>query len=390
MIDRPSLLFYCQHAVGLGHLVRSLALAESLSQQFDVVLLNGGRLPETTVIPPGVRVVNLPPLGHDSTFNLVSHDASHSVDQAIRDRPQIVLAELARTRPAVVLIELYPFGRKKFEFELLPLLDTIHSMSPDRPRVVCSVRDILVGQRPDQADHDERACRLANRYFDAILVHSDPQFARLDETFQPATPMTVPIRYTGFVTNDSTPIEVPPGELQRRVLVSAGGGMVGEPLFRVVAAAHQRWYSEIGLTTTVVAGPFLPDAAWEWLHTEAEDTDGLSAVRYLPDLRLEMARSAVTVSQCGYNTTMDILRANVPAVVIPYAEGREDEQRRRADRLAALGVLHCVPAETLDASTLADAVITAATSTPTRVPLDLGGCLASARIVAELCAAVAV
>jgi predicted glycosyltransferase len=389
MTDRPTLLFYCQHAVGLGHLVRSLALAEALAAQFDVVLLNGGRMPETTVIPPGVRVVNLPPLGHDSTFNLVSHDAAHSVEQAVVERPQIILGELARSRPAVVLIELYPFGRKKFEFELLPLLDAIHAMGSDRPRVVCSVRDILVGQRPDQADHDERASRLANRYFDAVLVHSDPQFARLDETFQPATPMTVPIHYTGFVTNGSA-IEVLPSQRKRRVLVSAGGGMVGEPLFRAVAAAHHRWHAEIGLTTTVVAGPFLPDAAWEWVRAEAEHVDGLSAVRYLPDLRVEMARSAVSVSQCGYNTTMDILRAKVPAVVVPYAEGREDEQRRRADRLVALGVLHCLAADHLDAATLADAVIGAATSTPSPVSLDLDGRQASARIVAELRAAVSV
>ena len=27
MAERPTLLFYCQHALGLGHLVRSLTLA---------------------------------------------------------------------------------------------------------------------------------------------------------------------------------------------------------------------------------------------------------------------------------------------------------------------------------------------------------------------------
>ena len=76
MAERPTLLFYCQHAVGLGHLVRSLTLAEALAATFDVVLLNGGRMPDGTTIPTGVRVVNLPPLGHDSSFNLISHDPS--------------------------------------------------------------------------------------------------------------------------------------------------------------------------------------------------------------------------------------------------------------------------------------------------------------------------
>ena len=28
MNDRPAILFYCQHSLGMGHLVRSLALAD--------------------------------------------------------------------------------------------------------------------------------------------------------------------------------------------------------------------------------------------------------------------------------------------------------------------------------------------------------------------------
>lgn len=385
MAERPKLLFYCQHALGLGHLVRSLTLADALGERFDVVLLNGGRLPEGTVIPTGVRVVNLPPLGHDSTFNLVSHDPAWSVQAALRERPRLILDELAFTRPAVVLIELYPFGRKKFEFELLPLLDAAHSMGVDRPLVVCSVRDILVRHRVDQALHDERASRLANDYFDAILVHSDPLFARLEETFHPATSLTVPIHYTGFVTNRAAPIAVDPQDRLRRVLVSAGGGMVGGPLFDVVAEAHRQWHAEAGLTTTVLAGPFAPESVWARLLDAETRLDGFETVRYLPDLRMEMARSAVTVSQCGYNTTMDILRAGVPAVVVPYAEGGEDEQRRRAERLDGLGVLRSVPPEDLDAACLADAVIAATTSTPARVTLDLDGRDTSARIIAELC-----
>jgi predicted glycosyltransferase len=389
MSERPTLLFYCQHALGLGHLVRSLALAEALAGHFEVVLLNGGRFPDGTTVPKDVRVVNLPPLGHDSTFNLVSHDPNWSVEAAMRERPRIILDELAVTQPAVVLIELYPFGRKKFEFELLPLLEAVHSIDVGRPRVVCSVRDILVGRRDNQARHDEHACGLANRYFDAILVHSDPRFARLEETFRPATPLTVPVHYTGFVTDSAVPVEVSPADRLHRVLVSAGGGMVGEPLLLAAAQAHRTWHAGAGLTTTVLAGPFAPEPVWTWLQRQADQLDGFEVVRYLPGLRTEMARSAVTVSQCGYNTAMDILRARVPAVVVPYAEGGEDEQRLRADRLEGLGVLRCLPADSLNAKALADAVIAAANSTPAAVALDLHGRETSARIVADLCAAAA-
>ena len=184
-----------------------------------------------------------------------------------------------------------------------------------------------------------------------------------------ATALAVPVHYTGFVTH-TAPIELQPAQRLKRVLVSAGGGMVGEPLFRAAAGAHRRWHAEAGLTTTVLAGPFAPEPVWAWLQDEAARLDGFEAVRYLPDLRGEMARSAVTVSQCGYNTTMDILRARVPAVVVPYAEGGEDEQRQRAERLDGLGILRCVSPEHLDAARLADAVMAAATSTPAPVTLE--------------------
>ena len=36
---RPALLFYCQHSVGLGHLMRSYALCDRLAERFRVVLL---------------------------------------------------------------------------------------------------------------------------------------------------------------------------------------------------------------------------------------------------------------------------------------------------------------------------------------------------------------
>jgi predicted glycosyltransferase len=42
---RPPLLFYCQHSVGLGHLIRSLAVARGLAERLEVVFASGGPLP---------------------------------------------------------------------------------------------------------------------------------------------------------------------------------------------------------------------------------------------------------------------------------------------------------------------------------------------------------
>jgi predicted glycosyltransferase len=383
--SRPRLLFYCQHSLGLGHLARSLAVARGLAERFDVVLLNGGRLPDGLSVPKGVEVVNLPPMGLDpEDYRLVSHDPAISVEDARDRRRDLVLGALERVRPHVVLVEQFPFGRKKFAFELLPLLERATAAASGRPQVICSLRDILVSRRKDQPEYDERASQRANAWFDAILVHADPSFVRLEESFHPATPLRVPVHYTGFVA-PPPPAEAgtcpPPSP---RVLVSAGGGMVGDPLFRAAVGGHRFWNERRGLTTTIVTGPFVPEPTWEWLVDQAERSSSLDVVRHVDDLCAEMRRSAVSVSQCGYNTAMDILRAGTPAIVVPFSQGQEDEQGRRARRLAELGVLRVVAPEELDGARLARELAQLTAFRPPPVELDLTGEQTTARLVADL------
>jgi predicted glycosyltransferase len=384
-MSRSKLLFYCQHSVGLGHLIRSLNLATGLAESFDVTFLNGGPWPPDVTAPAGVELVNLPPLGHDEDYALVSRDADLSVEEACELRKRMVLAAYEDSRPDVVLVELFPFGRKKFAFELLPLLRAAKAEPGRAPLVVTSLRDILVGSRRDQQRHDDRASSMANEFFDAILVHADARFAALEETFHPSIPLTTPVHYTGFVRTP-TPVRAVP-TAHRRVLVSAGGGMVGEPLFAAAVDAHPRLFAQHGLRTMLVTGPFLPEAVCEDLRRTAAGTPGLDVLRYLPDLAGEMAASTVSVSQAGYNTTMDILGCGTPAVVVPYGAGREDEQAERARRLEALGALRVLPAEKLSCDTYADAVVAALGWRPLPLPLDLDGRESTRRLLQSLLAA---
>jgi len=369
-MTRPRLLFYCQHSVGLGHLVRSVNLVDGLAQDFDVTLLNGGPWPAELPQPAGVDIVHLPALGLDADYALVSRDERFTVDEAVRLRRSMIQDVFRDTAPDVVLIELFPFGRKKFASELMPLLEAARAARP-APFVACSLRDILVGSRRDQQGHDDRASRLTNEYFDAVLVHADARFATLEETFHPSVPLRTPVHYTGFVRGPVARDRERARE--RRVLVSAGGGLVGAPLFRAAVEAHPRLLDDHGLRTVIVTGPFLPEPVVDELIRRAEETTGLDVVRYLPDLGDEMAASAVSVSQAGYNTTMDILGCTTPALVVPYGEGREDEQAARARRLERLGALRVLDPDRLTPRTLVDAVRDALDWTPVSVPLALDG-----------------
>ena len=377
----PVLLFYCQHSLGIGHLTRSFALARALAGPFRVVFLNGGPVPAGVPVPDNVEVVNLPPLGMDDGHNLVSRSAARGLLEAQLQRHELITEAARMLQPAVALVELFPFGRKKFAGEILGLIRAARAQRPDA-RVVCSLRDILVDARRDQQRHDDRARWLANRYFDAVLVHSDPALARIDESFRPTRPLTVPVLYTGYVV----PARPAGHEVRRdeRLLVSAGGGIVGFPLFAAALAAQAQLWPASRRPMRIVTGPFLPEAEWLELNRRARDQPGVELVRHVPDMAAEMRRARLSISQFGYNTALDIVVAGVPALVVPYAAPGENEQTRRAEALAGRGVVRHLPAALLDAAHLAAAIGDALNFTPRPAALALEGAQRTAELLAAL------
>ena len=162
-------------------------------------------------------------------------DSGAPVTDALWHARQAALeSELASFAPDALLIEMFPFGRRQFRRELIPLLETAAERRP-RPLVACSVRDILV--QKNKADRLQEMLDLLERHYDLVLVHGDPAFADFALTFPAASAIAGKIRYTGFVVGD-LPARVPPSARQDVVLVSAGGGAVGAPLLNAALAAR--------------------------------------------------------------------------------------------------------------------------------------------------------
>jgi predicted glycosyltransferase len=383
MNDRPAILFYCQHSLGMGHLVRSLALAERLGRHFRVMLLNGGRLPAGIVIPSNIQFVNLPPLGMDEANQLVSHDKRISVARALDRRKKMIRVTFDKLRPVAVLVELFPFGRKKFADEILPLLQAARSKGT-RALVVCSLRDILVSRESDQ-EYNDRAAAWANEFFDVVLIHSDPSFARFEESFHSNVPLQVPIKYTGFVVPASGPA-APQVSKRKRIVVSAGGGIAGEPLLRTAIEALDYLRDDKSVEMKVIAGPFLNDESWRALRSLAQGKNKLRLVRQVSDLCGELCRAAVSISQAGYNTCLDVLRAKVPAILVPFAKENEDEQRKRALRLQDLGAVKVLEQHDLTPARLAEEIRESMKSKFATPALDLNGAENAAALIESMTA----
>jgi predicted glycosyltransferase len=168
------------------------------------------------------------------------------------------------------------------------------------------------------------------------------------------------------------------------VVVSAGGGSVGMPLMRAAVDAQGDLWRTSGIAMRVIAGTFLAEESWRELRASAAGREGLELRRSVPDLSSELRAAAVSVSQCGYNTALEVLRARVPALVVPYAAPGEDEQKRRAARLADLGGVRVLAPDDLDAGALVREVRALVGTDPPRIDLDLDGARTSAGVLWRL------
>ncbi|MEI4488541.1 glycosyltransferase [Frigidibacter sp. MR17.14] len=380
MSDAPRVMFYVQHLLGIGHLARASRICAALKAAGAEVTVVTGGLPVPGFPPEGLDHVALPPLATAGEgFSGLADGAGAPVTPAYLDaRRDALLAAFARLRPEVVVTEAFPFGRRQVRFEMLPLIAAIEAAHP-RPALVASVRDIL--QSKVKPGRNEETVALVQAHYDRVLVHGDPAFVTLGDTFPLADQIADRVSYTGLV---AAPPPLPSDD-RFDVVVSAGGGAVGGALsLAALAAAAElpglaRW--------AVITGPNLPEAE---AAAVADAAAGLpegrvSLFRFRPDFPALLAAARLSVSQAGYNTVCDILQARCRAVLVPFAAGGETEQTLRAGHLQAAGRATMLPEAALGGPALAAAIRAAlAGPDPSKTELAVDGAAQTAQLLCEL------
>lgn len=374
--------FYVQNLLGVGHIFRALRISRALvADGFEVDLVLGGR-PIPGLEIDGPRVIQLPPIsaGPGGFADLRSADGRPLDASAKAARRAALLSAFEASRPDVVLIEAFPFGRRQMRFELDPLFGRIAATEP-RPIVVSSVRDILQEQR--KPGRNEETLATLRRHFDHVIVHGDPALVRLDATFPLAGSIADMISYSGLVAPElpSTPRTVEP---RSDVVVSVGGGAVGKGVLEaairskpLTELADARW---LAITGTNVSEP---DSA---AISRLAASHGVELASFVPDLLQVLAAARLSISQAGYSSVADILRAGTRAVLVPFAAAGETEQTRRAALLDERGLAVAVSETGLDAGKMADAIKRALALAPATNAIDLDGAAQTAAILRRLVA----
>ena len=379
-MTKPKVLFYVQHLLGIGHLKRATTLARAMTAKgIEVTVVSGGES-VPVVDDSGMSFVQLPAVkAADRTFSgLVGEDGAPISDQEKAVRRDFLLNLFNKLSPDVLIIELYPFGRRQLRFELLPLLDASRARD-NRPVVVSSVRDILVEKK--RPERDQEMVELARQYFDHVLVHGDPDLIPFDKTFARAKDIKDMLHYTGYVVEHEAIAASDGDQGTGEVIVSSGSGAVGELLLR--AALRVRPQTDLAdAPWRLLAGFSMAEDVFTDIQTQAPA--GVVVERARPDFVTLLKNCRISISQGGYNTVMEVLATGAIGIAIPYAGGNETEQTLRARLLEERGLIRQMPEDRLTDEALVQMIEeTQYREGQSAVKLDTHGASKTAELVAK-------
>jgi predicted glycosyltransferase len=298
-------MMYCCHSEKhVGHMQRSIEVARELSDSFDVTIVVDDEGPIFAEIPESVRMKYLPALPVDPNSNVFEFGRSEQFRASIIERRNLILESFEDLKPRLIIIDNFPFHNHRLRGEVLPLIERAHNGIYGNSLVVCTTDSIMIDDSAKAENDADKAAALLDKYFDMVIVQSDPVFDRLEEFFHPRDTLQTPVYHTGFVTPErgAAPLDRTAGGGE--ILVSAGDGRYGGVLFRAAVEAQRVLWPVSERPMKIVAGPRLPEDEWRDLLVATKGMDGLVLTRIVDDMRAEMA-----LSRCSVQRSEQVARA---------------------------------------------------------------------------------
>jgi len=302
-----------------------------------VLLTTGSPVAHRFPLPPGSDSVKLPAVRKVAAEDYAARSLDLSGDEILRMRTNLLLRTVRDYEPDVVIVDHAPIGMRG---EMLPALRWLAENT--RCVRMLGVRDII--------DDPASVCAAwtRNGVYDAIAsLYDHVNVYGMRDLFDVVAAYSFPAavaaktRFVGYVTgaveaDDGAPPE--PRPARPVVLVTIGGGDGGiDTVIGTYLEMLRRHRHDIDFDSVVLTGPLVPAAAARDLAARAA---GLPVVvhDFVPSARPFIRRADLVVCTGGYNTMAEVLSLAPRAIVIPRILHRQ-EQRLRAERFAALGLL---------------------------------------------------
>lgn len=358
-MPRPRILFYCQSLVGVGHLTASLRVIREMLCYAEVDLIYGGQAIELRG-EQGLRILSLAALLLDDTLGeLFDPEGQRSVEDIWCLRAEQI-SHFLEPSYAAIIVEFFPFGRRRFKAEIYRLFSQVMEQSGDIP-IFSFVREVLV---PESLAAEQRMVESVNAHIHTVFVRGDPQIIDFAETFSLTSQIAHKIVYVGYLGTEQAE---KPFLKTSQILVSQGGGNVGGEL----------------LKASIRTAPLLPDYQFlialgaKATSAELAELQGLTAsanvsiVPFLQDYQQQLLQSALSISMGGDNTLIEVISAHTPGLAYPYPGN--SEQAVRIQKLADKGLIHALTSADLVPEKLRTKILAALSSPYSAVNIGLNG-----------------
>jgi predicted glycosyltransferase len=336
---KPRILMYSHDSYGLGHLRRTLGLAKAFVEHdpgLGVLILTGSTVSGAFRMPQGIDIVKLPSAVKVSNGVYKPGRLPITFEHLRKLRSGLILNTAESFNPDAFIVDKAPLGMKR---EVSRTLEYLHTERPSTLTVL-GLRDVL--DDPDRVRRhwrDNHITEAINRYYDLILVYGPREvYDPLPEYGLPTTTLRRSY-YVGYVgrgpaLEDTFDTPFTPGY----VLVTAGGGADGFHLIRNYLESLREPVPSF--ESIVVTGPLMDERSKRTLERLSQ---GLRArvLEFRADMECLIQKAKAVVAMGGYNTTIELLAARKPTLIVPRVEPRA-EQLIRTRRLASLGLVEMI------------------------------------------------
>ena len=323
-------LFYTNECVGLGHLRRTLNLAEAVTARdpsASALIITGSSAALGEERHGRIDIIKLPELARDAGGDLHAARLGMATHHLHELRAHLAFAAAETFAPSVVIVDKTPLGLND---ELVPTLEALRAK---RTKIVLGLRDIE--DAPDAVRDRWVGANLRepiNRLYDGVLVYGPDASAQDALSCMGWDDLDVPIHHVGYV--GAPVVEHPATDLAAGyLLVTAGGGVDGAPVFDAVLSALE--YQQTTHPTVMVTGPLMSPVDRDRIADRAARL-GVRHFDFRPDMGAVIAGARAVVTMAGYNTVAEVVRAGKPALLVPRT-GPSQEQLVRAVTLCDAG-----------------------------------------------------
>lgn len=387
-MKRLQVLLYCVTRVGIGHFMRTRAIARATAEHHHSHLVDDGAPVPDLAADAKIQRIRIPAVIREGA-EIIPHADGPTLTETLAERGDRLIEAVRRIRPDALLIEHFPFSKLEHREEIVGMIEAAREIHP-HVLVLCSIRDLAPepNYRQVDADYRQEVLSLLQQHFDAVLVHADERFARLEHSLKWADAIQLPLFYTGFVAEamnqQASPLRGHAADRTPGEIIVSGGGRRDASLYESCAKAWQelKRRGTLGGRKMILIAPagVSPEAILN--QDQRIGIEDLTMEAFSASLLERMLGADLSISHSGYNTCMNILTTRARAILIPNQNS--SDQLQRAQRMEQLGLCRMLPANDLQPARLADIIEQHLASPPTSHQFRLDGAERSIAILEDL------